>query len=191
MRSSALLSLSLVALLQRSAAKPPTQALMEQLELLKEYHYADYVLRSDPTHDKGIRLGADGARLMFHIAFEAAQYGNTQAVRSMFDSLSHGARVNDCHPDDFRKQLTEEFGVDPLSVEPGSDFMTEEAIDVALKHPRFDGVNSHGPNDLAEMMADHYGRFAAEAAAKSAAAMAEQEAARREREARTFPHEEL
>lgn len=191
MHSSLLLSLLLSAVLQRSSAAEPMQALVEQLELLKEYQYADYVLRSDPLHNKGIRLGADGARLMFHVAFEAAGQGSPQAVRSMFDVLSHGARANDCHPDEFRQQLTLEYGVDPLSVEPGGDFMTEEAIDAALQHSRFDGVNSHGPNDLAEMMADQFGRFAAEAAAKSSAAMAEQEAARLAQEARTFPHDEM
>merc|ERR1712194_379836 len=96
-------------------ARPLSQALLEQQLLLQEHPHVDYMLRtplSPETEgvDKGIVMHANGARMLFKIAFD---------------------------PEDYRKQLTAEHGVDPLSVPPGADFVTEEAFHAATMDPRF------------------------------------------------------
>ena len=149
------------------AAQPPSEAngaLRRQLERLEDHPYADYVLVTDMEHDKAIRLMADGARISFRVAFDAARgihpqvplAARQQAVRSMFDLLALGAKKHDCHPEDFRKQLTEEFEFDPLSVKNGADYLTEEAYSTVLQDPRFESINQHGLDDLVQMFAPEF-----------------------------------
>ena len=133
-----------------SDARPLSQALLEQQLLLQEHPHVDYMLRtplSPETEgvDKGIVMHANGARMLFKIAFDAATEdpnpgSRNQAVRTMFDLLALGASRIDIDPEDYRKQLTAEHGVDPLSVPHGTDFVTEEAFHAATMDPRFASV---------------------------------------------------
>ena len=121
-----------------SDARPLSQALLEQQQLLKEHQHVDYMLRTPDAEDadKGIVMQANGARMLFKIAFDAAtedpsRDSRNQAVRTMFDLLALGASRTDIDPEEFRTQLIAEHGVDPLSVPHGADFVTEEAFHAA------------------------------------------------------------
>ena len=130
-----------------SDARPLSQALLEQQLLLQEHPHVDYMLRTPlapetEDADKGIVMQANGARMLFKIAFDAATEdpnpdSRNQAVRTMFDLLALGASRIDIDPEEYRKQLTAEHGVDPLSVPHGADFVTEEAFHAATMDPRF------------------------------------------------------
>ena len=133
-----------------SDARPLSQALLEQQQLLKEHQHVDYMLRTPDTEDadKGIVMQANGARMLFKIAFDAAtedpsRDSRNQAVRTMFDLLALGASRTDIDPEEFRTQLIAEHGVDPLSVPHGADFVTEEAFHAATLDPRFANVEMH------------------------------------------------
>ena len=133
-----------------SDARPLSQALLEQQQLLKEHQHVDYMLRTPDTEDadKGIVMQANGARMLFKIAFDAAtedpsRDSRNQAVRTMFDLLALGASRTDIDPEEFRTQLIAEHGVDPLSVPHGADFVTEEAFHAATLDPRFANVEIH------------------------------------------------
>lgn len=144
-------SMLLLVLLQAhgdtSGARPLSQALLEQQLLLQEHPHVDYMLRTPEAEDadKGIVMQAKGARMLFKIAFDAATEdpnpdSRNQAVRTMFDLLALGASRIDIDPEEYRKQLTAEHGVDPLSVPHGADFVTEEAFHAATMDPRFASV---------------------------------------------------
>ena len=131
-------------------ARPLSQALLEQQQLLREHQHVDYMLRTPDTEDadKGIVMQANGARMLFKIAFDAAtedpsRDSRNQAVRTMFDLLALGASRTDIDPEVFRAQLIAEHGVDPLSVPHGADFVTEEAFHAATLDPRFANVEMH------------------------------------------------
>ena len=150
---------SVYVLVHADTPPPMSQALSEQVELLKEHPWADYVLRSDPDFDKGVGLMADGAKLLFKIAFDAAinetrPVARRQAVRAQFNLLAMGAKKNDCRPEDFQQQLADEHGFDPLEEENGAEFLTEEAFQAALNAPNFFEMKQHGGYDLVQMFSE-------------------------------------